>query len=484
MKTYQVIDKKEFIGRGLEMARLREAIKAPGAHILVVYGRRRVGKTALLEHVFKDRHLLKFEGREKQDEDRQRLFVMRQLAEYAEDPLYADLTVKDWIDVFKYIYEKTKEGEWTIYFEELQWLANYKDEFISSLKYMWDNYFQRNEKLVIILCGSSPSFMIKGVVKSKALYNRSQYQLALKEFNLIEARQMLEKHSEREVIDAYLTLGGIPEYLQRLKNSNSVYQNICKESFLSSAFFSTECERIFTSSLNGNKYYREIIDFLGNQKFATRREISKHLKIKTGGMLTGLLSDLQICGFIEKYTPFNLDDKSLLARYAITDSYLRFYFKFIHPNVTKIENGDFDTHPEMAINIAQYQQWLGYSFERFCRKYHRVIANILGFGGIKYQSGTYFKRKLSDMDRGYQIDLIFDRDDRVITICEIRYKDKKISSSVIDEVERKIEFFENPQKRTIQKVLICNFGPDESLERRFYFDRIIHLEELFNPIYW
>jgi hypothetical protein len=347
-------------------------------------------------------------------------------------------------------------------------------------------YFQLKiyDKLVMILCGSSPSFMINEVIKSKALYNRSQYQLALKEFNLIEARLMLRKLSEREVMDAYLTLGGVPEYLKRLQNSNSVYINICKESFLSSAFFNTECDRIFTSSLSGNKHYKEIVGFLGNRKFSTRNEISKHLKLKTGGLLSNILLDLQVCGFIEKYTPYNLGDNSLLARYAITDSYLRFYFKFIHPYLLEIENGDFDTRPEMAMNMIQYQQWLGYAFEKFCRKYHRVIANILGFGAIKYKSGTYFKRKLSEEDRGYQIDLLFDREDRVITLCEIRYKDSKISSQVIDEVERKTELFENPGQKTIQRILICNNGADESLQRRFYFDRIITLEELFNPIYW
>lgn len=189
----------------------------------------------------------------------------------------------DWVDVFKNIAEYVKTGIWTLYFEELQWLAQYKPNFISALKYVWDNHFRHNKELMIILCGSSPSFMINEVVKSRALYNRSQYELPLQELNLIEAKKMLFQHPDREVMDAYLTVGGMPEYLLRFGSKRSVYISLCRESFVSGSFFSKEAERVFISSMAETKHYKKIIRYLSRQKFATRNEILKHLKIKGGG---------------------------------------------------------------------------------------------------------------------------------------------------------------------------------------------------------
>jgi AAA+ ATPase superfamily predicted ATPase len=484
MKHYPIEIKRNFIGREPEVHRLENIAAQPGAKIIIVYGRRRVGKTELLEQTFRKRNLLKFEGQENLAQALQMQFVMQQLADYAQEPLLSKIKATDWVEVLKYISERTASGQWTLYFEEVQWLANYETQFISALKYVWDNFFRHNPELIIILCGSSPSFMINEVIKSKALYNRSQYELPLREFNLIETRAMLKKYSLREVLDAYLTVGGIPEYLLRLQNKSSIYVNLCHESFLSGAFFTREYEKIFTSSLGNNKNYKKIVDFLSKKKYATREDISKNLKLKSGGGLTDFLQDLEVCGFIQKYTPFNLASNSLLARYCITDAYLQFYFKFIHPLEKYINNGDYDLNPLQAINMATYQKWLGFSFERFCRKYHRVFAKILGFSGVKYQVGTFFSRKTNADSPGFQIDLIFDREDHVVTLCEIKYTQTNISSKVIDEFDKKLELFPNEKNKTIQRVLITNTNADKALLNRAYFDYIITLENIFDAANW
>lgn len=484
MEKYQVPENKHFIGREEEVKELKEISTQPGSKILVVYGRRRVGKTELLEQTLRNRGLLKFEGRENRTELQQMEFVMQQLASYAEDPLLARLALTDWVEVLKEIAERTKKGRWTVYFEEVQWLANYKTDFVTALKYVWDNIFRHNQELMIILCGSSPSFMIDSVIKSKALYNRSQYELPLKELNLIEAHAMLKNYSQNEAFDAYLTLGGIPEYLKYFNSKQSFYLSLCKKSFVPGSLFASEYEKIFTSSLASNKHYREIIAFLSRRRFATRNEIMKHLKLRSGGTLSKELSDLEMCGFIDAYAPFYLSNKSHLVRYCITDAYLQFYFRFIEPQTKGIEQGDFRSSPLQALNMSSYQQWLGYAFERFCRKYHRQIAAILGFKGIKYNSGAYFSRRTNEEDPGYQIDLLFDRDDKVLTLCEVKYSQTPVSSKVIDEFEKKLQGLPNMKKKTIQRVLITNRGVDAALERRAYFDVILKLEDFFTPHIW
>src|SRR5579883_222926 len=484
MKYYPIEKNREFIDRDYEMERLVSIMSQPGPHIIVVHGRRRVGKTELLEQVFYTRQLLKFEGRDHISPEEQRQFVMQQLAQYAEQPLLTKIAVTNWVDVLVNIAEVTKTGPFTLYFEEVQWLANYEDDFISALKYVWDNYFRHNKELILILCGSSPAFMINHVVKSSALYNRSQHEMPLREFNLIESKAMLHQRSNSEVLDAYLTLGGMPEYLKRLRNPNSIYINLLNESFLPGAFFLHEYERIFTSSLADNKYYKKIIDCLSQLKFATRKELSAKLKIRSGGMLTSLLNDLEICGFIEKYSPYNKPENSLLTRYCIADAYLHYYFKFLKPLTKQIEQGHFINHLSSGINMSHFHQWLGYAFERFCRKYERQIATLLGFSGIKYQAGSFFSRQIEKISPGFQIDLLFDRDDKVISICEIKYSQNKISTSVIDEFSEKVSLLPNPKKNTIQKILITNQQNNDHLKSRAYFDRIISLDDFFNPHIW
>jgi AAA+ ATPase superfamily predicted ATPase len=471
---------QHFIGRKSELSRLKKIGLSHEASVIIMYGRRRVGKTELLEQAFRNRNILKFEGIEGSSEDIQQSFVMRKLSQYANEPLLKKITIESWLDVFDQINHYTKEGTWTIYFEEAQWLAHYKNDFISQLKVAWDDYFRRNPNLLLVLCGSSPSFMINQVLHSKSFYNRSQYEFHLQAFSLEETNTFLKKQSNREVMNAYLTIGGVPEYLKKIKTASSVFTSLCELSFLPEGYFSQEYKRIFISSMAPGSGYQEIISFLSQRKFATRIEVAKHLKMNTGGTLTNKLDELSLCALITKYTPYNLAENSTLARYQINDNYLQFYFRFIHPELTNIREGQYKEHPTAAINLREYQQWLGYAFERYCRSQHYLLAKILGFSGVKYKAGVFYNRAAINDNKGYQIDLLFDRNDHVITLCEIKYLQGKVGTRVIDEFERKLERFDNKKNKTIHKVLITAEGADKALVNRHYFDVILTLDDLFS----
>ncbi len=484
MKPLKVKIKTNFIGRNSELERLSVIAHAGHASIIIMYGRRRIGKTELLEQAFKDRKLLKFEGIEGLSEKAQFAHIMNQLAVYAESRLLTKTVVTSWREFFEILYDYTKKGTWTIYLEELQWLANYHSTLIAELKYVWDNYFRHNPKLIVILCGSAPSFMLDYVVHSKALYNRSQYEFHLKEFTVVEAREFLKKRSVRETFDAYLTVGGVPEYLKWITKESSVFVSLCKHSFTSGSFFSREYERIFTSSMSNNKYYRAVIDILGTRKFATRKELAEMLGVISGGSLTNVLIDLEKSGFIAHYSPFNTEENTILTRYTIDDNYLQFYCKFIKPLQKNIASGAYDTHPRNALKVDSYIKWLGFAFERFCRKYHYVIAKMLYFSGVHYTSGVFFSRATDKENPGYQIDLVFDRADNVYTICEMKYYQGKVGTSVIAEFEKKLALFPNKGNKTIHKVLICSEGAEEALIKRAYFDDIITCAQLLDQRYW
>ena len=470
-----------FIGRKEQLKILASIGTQDSASLLIVYGRRRVGKTELIEHAYQTRNLLKFEGIEGYSQDKQQKIVMQQLAEYAKQPLLRDVQVQNWIDVFKYLHQYVQTGTWTLYFEEVQWLANYEEDFVSELKYAWDNWFRHNPHIVVVLCGSATSFMINKVVHSKALYNRSQHEIKLKEFTINEAQEFFRRHALKDVMDAYLLVGGIPEYLNRLKKNSSIFLSLCEQSFKPNSFFSKEYERIFISNFASNKHYKQIIQFLSQRRFATREEILKHLKVASGGRISEVLQDLELCGFISTYTPYYASTDSKLVRFCIQDAYLQFYYKFIQSLEQDIEQGSFTEHPEKAINDQTLQKWLGFSFERFCRRYHHQIAKLLGFSAVRYRSGVYFSRSTIAGEPGFQIDLIFDREDNVFTVCEIKYLRGKVSSKIICDVEKKLELLPNPKNKTIEKVLICTYGVKNSLENHHYFDRILTLEDLFLP---
>lgn len=471
-----------FVGRKEEIGDIMETVKASEASILIVYGRRRVGKTELIEHTLHDRNLLKLEGVEGGDTQAQIYRVLYQLSKAFDDQYISRMQFGTWLELFDFIARKISHGKWTLYLEEVQWLAEYKNELISDLKYVWDNSLRHNPDLLLVLCGSSSSFMLNQVVHSKALYNRSIYEINLREFSLSEAQEYLEKRSNREVMDAYLTVGGIPEYLKRIKEHSSIHIGICKESFKKNSYFSKEKNKIFISSFATNIHYEQIIDYLSQVKFATKQDIEKWLKTKSGGNLTAVLRDLELCGFIERYVPFQSDTNSNLVRYCIADSYLRFYFKFIAPLSDRISQGDYNHNPMVAINTESYHKWLGLSFERFCRNRSQLIAAIIGFSAVRYKSGAFFNRKTIKTETGYQIDLIFDRADHVLTTCEIKYTQSKTGVEVIDEFEKKLRLMPDRGNKTIEKVLISASGATDGLLAKGYFDRVITLEDIFQVL--
>lgn len=479
-KTNEHPNKKiQFIGRNHEIKYISEAIKTGEASIIVVYGRRRVGKTELIEHTLHERNMIKLEGVEDGDTQAQMYRILYQLSKVFNDEYITRMRFQTWMELFDFIASKIAVGPWTLYFEEVQWMAEYKNQLISDLKYVWDNSLRHNPELVLVLCGSSPSFMQNQVIHSKALYNRSMYEINLSEFTLNEAQQLLGNRSHREVMDAYLTVGGIPEYLKRINQHASIHIGICEESFKKNSYFSNEKQRIFISSFATNAHYQDIVDYLSQVKFASKQDIEQHLQVKGGGNLTNVLRDLDMCGFIERYQPYQVEHHSHLIRYCISDNYLRFYFKFISPLLKRIHEGDYHQFPLHALNKESYQKWLGFSFERFCRKHSQKIATILGFSAVRYKSGVFFNRATIKEQAGYQVDLIFDRADHVLTICEIKYTQSKTGTDVIEEFEKKLRQIPDLGRKTIEKVLISASGATDALLDRVYFDRIITLEDLF-----
>ena len=469
-----------FVGRARELCLLHQISTKNESSIITVYGRRRVGKTELIQKAYGDRTLLKFEGIEGQSDAFQRKTFLTTLAKYTGDAALNYAETANWFQVFDLLAPYVKQGSVTIFLEELQWMANYESELIGCIKYAWDNYFKSNPNLILILCGSSASFIIKEVVQSRALYNRSSYEIPLLPFTLDETKEFFGiAASKNYVMDAYLSVGGIPEYLKKLKNETSVYLGLMKNSFYKESAFRFEFDKIFVSSFKDNPNYRKTIEFLSKKRFASRPEILKFLEKSSGGNISNVIEDLELCQIINSYTPFNQPESQLLKRYEISDPFIQYYIKFIKPEINQIEKNQFLQNPERAMPVDLWKQFLGYSFERFCKYNTEAIAKILGFNGIQYKVGSFYSKVTKSNDPGFQIDLIYARSDKVMTVCDIKYKDERYDLNDANGFLKSLEQLPKENNRYVQKVLISSSDPTETVLSNGCFDRVIKIEDLF-----
>lgn len=496
MQYYSPEENKEFIRRQPYWKQLKDIDAEPSASIIVVYGRRRVGKTELIEQYFRGRNILKFEGKKPdrtvrrggiRERKRQIRECLTRLGEYVERPAeYAKINIDVWSDFYRLLLPLVKKEPVVLYLDEVQWMANYSDDLLSDLKPFWDDSLRHNPDLRIVITGSSPSFVVNQFVASSALYNRSNHMIKLKPFGLHETQQLLQTGAQETMLAA-ITVGGIPEYLKQIRPPRpSVFIRLCEKSFTSGAFFREEKDRVFVSSLQNNKYYEGVVDYLARHGSATQKTMYEYLSNQQahppGGSFSEVLDELVEIDFVDRLIPLTIRTRnparSKHARYVLSDEYLNFYYKFIEHRKADIDAGKFQDRPVAAINPLKFSQAMGFAFERWCRKNEALIARHLRFGGVvEYIHGPWFQKDEA------QIDLMFIRKDAKIIICEIKYNAQTVlDRSVILEVSGKVQAFlaANPryQRHTVETALITIEPAPDSLKNEGYFSYLITSEQL------
>jgi AAA+ ATPase superfamily predicted ATPase len=451
----------QFIGRENELSSLA-TLRSRGNTIAVIYGRRRVGKSLLIRHFLRRQQAPFFEGLEGQSTQRQLRNFIIQLNHQTGRSF---LVPKSWTEAFLSLETVLKESPAWVVLDEFQWMGNYRSQIVSELKMAWDQYLSRIPNVSLILCGSIASFMTKKVIKSRALYGRTDLVIHLREFLLAESHLMLPEYGMQELLDAQAILGGVPKYLELLKGHSSLYTALDQLAFSETGYLTDEFDRIFISHFASNDDYARIIDALAQHPYGLyRKELSAYANIDIGGGLTNHLFNLESAGFIHSIYPIDKSTNSRLIKYYLSDAYLRFYYAFIKPNLSQIKNG-----PNLKFStLAQqplFQSWRGTAFEHICRQHASKIAEILGFSGVNYRVGPYFRPPQKNR-RGVQIDLIFDRDDNILNLCEIKTSRGVIKSGVLEEIESKRSILQDIYPRhTISPVLIYDGQLSKELER-------------------
>jgi len=351
-----------------------------------------------------------------------------------------------------------------IVLDEFQWLANYRSELVAVLKMVWENYLSRKPGRTLILCGSIASFMTTKVLRSSAFYGRVDATVHLQGFCLAETARMLSKRGFAEVLDAQCFTGGVPKYLELLAEAPSIVLGMEKQAF-----------RHFGS---GGEFQR-VIRALADAPYGLgRRELAAQAEIAEGGTFSQHLNDLEAAGFISSQRPFDKGHETRLIRYHLSDPWISFYHAFMRTRLKQIREKE---RRDLFLAVRQtgaFRSWMGRAFELVCMRHSSQLAQLLGFGSISYDSGPWFRAPRKGIP-GVQIDLAFDRDDRVITLCEMKRQTAPLGRAVITEVEKKAEVLRGEfPSRTIQPVLIVDGPVSREVEAAGYFFRIVQASEL------
>ena len=469
-----------FLGRKNELKLMEDAYRTGKDELVVLYGRRRIGKSSLVKHFAKKKSsFYQFEALEGETTHRQIEHFSQQLQKQVDDPILNSVRFENWEQVFTYLTEKIFKRKTRIkkilFLDELPWMAAGRGRLVSLLKYYWDNHW-KGRHVMLILCGSVASFMVKKVLQSNALYGRTTLEILLKGFTPGEAANILSKRSGEEILNYQLIFGGVPKYLEQINPNRSFNRNMNTLCFSPHGIMLNEVERIFYSQFREPRTYAKIINLLKNGIFSMG-EISAKTKIPSGGGLTQYLENLERAEMIRPFIPFDRGQNSKFRKYTLADEFLIFFFKYIEPNWRAIKESSskklFETLTQKSLDV-----WLGFAFERFCLKHSGMLAAIMEFADDLLLASPYFERN----DERFQIDLLYKRVDRVITVCEIKHHNKKIGTHIIPEMERKCTLVKLPRGYAVEKALISLYGPDNSLKDAGYFHHFVTLDDILNPI--
>lgn len=479
------------IGRTAEIRRLEKIYQSKEAEFVVLYGRRRVGKTFLIRQFFEQKKGLFF-----QVTGLQKGSMQKQLEHFSET-LSAKFThgipIKTpptWEEAFKlltqFIDTANPKNKTTLFLDELPWLATRRSGLLEALDYYWNHHWSTHPNIILVVCGSSASWLIKNIIYNKGgLHNRCTCELKLEPFNLSETYSYLSSKgitlNKRHVLELYMALGGIPYYLNYVSKGLSASANIQKILFDKNAPLKDEFKKLFDSLFVDAEAYVELIQLIAQRKEGVSRATleSQSKYSNGGGRLTARLKQLEQTNFIEAYLPW---EKQKGEYYKVMDAFCLFYLYWLTGTQGKRIT---DNYWLRQIQKPIYQVWAGYAFETICYKNIDKIIHSLDIPSAEKISPWRYSTK-EKKENGAQIDLLIDRDDDAITICEIKYTEKPfiITKQYAEILNKKITIFKEKTKTTKQIFLVLISA--NGAKQNQYYNALIHglvtLEDLFTDI--
>lgn len=389
------------------------------SEFVVVYGRRRIGKTFLVRRFFKDNYAFSFVGKHEMGREQQLAEFAKELMRYSHSTFVPQL--KNWTEAFDALQRLLETydipGKKVVFFDEMPWMDTPKSDFVSALENFWNGWANMRDDIVLVACGSATSWMVDKLLHNQGgLFNRITQKLYLRPFKLREMEQYLdEKHfgwNRYQIAQCYMILGGIPFYLTLLNPKLSLLSNIDELFFADAhAMLRTEYNELYSTLFKRPDNYLAVIRMLTERKEGfTRKEISEKTKLG-GAALSKILSDLEQCDFIFSYARYGNAKNN--AIYRIKDFYTLFYYKYVNGIDTK--DSLRWTH---LSSTPQVSSWQGFSFELLCLLHLDEIKKALGIDRILNDASAWRSRQ---PEQNTQIDLVIERADHNINLCEMKF---------------------------------------------------------------
>jgi len=475
------------IGRKEEIKRLERLLKSSKSEFLAIYGRRRVGKSYLVEEVYKEKILFRAIGSYIKDKD-EKSYKQTQLDHFYESLLDSGMPddaprPTNWREAFRLL-RKHLEGvnakRKVIFLDELPWLAgSQSSEMITELGYFWNSWADRQRNIVLVVCGSATSWMLDNVIRDYGgLHGRLTATIRLLPFTLKECKMYFKNHgfhlSRYEIAVAYMTFGGIPYYLDRIDNEKTLSENI-DDSFFNDSRIHQEFRDVYTGLYATSERYVDVVKALGTRFYGmTRRELAKAIGIECGGTFTKILDNLHESGITREYPRYGKERVETV--YQLKDFFSLFYLHFIHGKGS--DAGQWRTMQR----TPSFYAWAGNTFELLCIEHLAQIKDTLRIATI---NRNYCWNGIAPNGSAAQIDLVLEwKGERTDYICEMKFSEHEftIDKQYEKELENKISAFLNSKQHTkthsIQLVMVTTNGITPN-EHSKHVNQQVLLDDLF-----
>lgn len=471
------------VARNDELRVLERLFVSNNSEFLAVYGRRRVGKTFLIRTFFENKkaHFFNITGTLNGALSEQIKNFTQQIGKvfYNKAKLQPG---KNWHDTFQILtdaIETSKEKKIVLFFDEFPWLVTKNSRMLESLDYYWNQHWSREARVKLIICGSSASWIIDKIVNNKGgLHNRLTHNICLESFNLKETKDYLNhsgiKLTNSHILQIYMTMGGVPYYLSKIDKGLSAVQNIENLAFKHKSFLLEEFDNLFSSLFKNPEDHIEVLRAIAQKREGMGQEelmkkLDKSLRGKKGIKIFKALKD---AGFIISFKPYGHEKKGIY--YKVIDEYTLFYFHWIEPiKSSLLERGLVKGYWEKNQNSAAWYSWAGYTFESICYKHLSEINKALHLSPTAIPTTWRFVPRKGSQEQGAQIDLLFDRDDNAISLCEIKYTRESfvVDKKYAENLNRKIAVFKAKTRTT--KQIFLSFISANGLKASMYSEEMV-----------
>ena len=474
---------QKIIGRAYEMQLLEQCVQSKESELVVVYGRRRVGKTFLVNQFFKNKYAFKLTGVYHQPTSVQLERFATQMEEYSGYSTIPENWYKAFDMLKKHLQQTTTQGKKVVFIDEMPWLDTEESNFVAAFEQFWNGWASAEGDILLIACGSATSWMTNKLLANQGgLFNRCGTRLFVRPFTLKETEEyLLSKEIEwtrYDIAECYMIMGGIPFYLKQLSPKWTYTQNIDNVFFKEKGLLWDEFSHLYDTFFKQPENHIAVVEALSKKRMGlTRNEIIKATKLHDNGNLTTILDNLTNNEFIRPYNYFGKKKQDTI--YQLTDFYSMFYFSYIKDNYSR------DPHYwTNHMDDPSRRSWAGYTFEQLCLYHLDQIKQAIGISAVQCEVSAWFHKSAEgeERKRGAQIDLLIDRRDRVINVCEMKFSINEftINKDYETALRNKMETFreESKTKKALQLTMITTYG----VKKNMYSSRVqseVVLDDLF-----